>query len=294
MSAYDHRMAFPANDYYHYTNYSTPRHAPAPPVSPSSSSSSIAHALGPSRPYTPYPYPYPHPYATSSLSTPRPPRKHASTMHLSHAYTSPPPSPLVSTRARTHSQRAHARRPSLSDLPPHANSALRPLTRVPQPRFSETKGYYSGYAPTVPHLPRILFQKLTASAPGVSVREVISSRPERLAGPPVVQAADDYSRQITIRILWPGYSSDPLSVRIATDKGNVDRDLVLARVAKAIMKFTQDIKSRNVAVERGYENWAIGMRPDGSMGIDGPEIVITKLSHRLGANWQPEFLVPAR
>jgi hypothetical protein len=96
-----------------------------------------------------------------------------------------------------------------------------------------------------------------------------------------------------------------------THGGTITRDTLLIVIANMVMSFVEKAKvtiifsktqvilthilgaqNSGMQVRRGYESWTIGNHPSGQPGIMGPELFITRLIHRGGANWQPELWAP--
>ncbi|KAF8628010.1 hypothetical protein AX15_004129 [Amanita polypyramis BW_CC] len=159
---------------------------------------------------------------------------------------------------------------------------------VPQVPFSEELATPKSY-PDKKYSP-ITFQLVDFPEVGVRISKIIEREAPRIAGggDKVLDIGD---REIRVWLLWPGYD-EPLQRRMKTHGGTITRDTLLLVVTNLVLHFIDKIKSSELQVKEGYEPWAIGTRPDGQPGITGPELLVTRLIHRGGANWQPELWAP--
>ncbi|TFK40161.1 hypothetical protein BDQ12DRAFT_711578 [Crucibulum laeve] len=174
--------------------------------------------------------------------------------------------------------------PEDPDMEAPTNHILLPQ-RIPTIKFA-SRSYEE------PRYPPITFQALHFPEAGMRLGKVI----DRCM--PAIEGGDDtvlekaVDREITIKLMWPGYSTVPFQKRIKTLNGKVTRETILMVLAKAIIQYVRKILVEHIPVEAGFEKWAIGIQPNGRRGIIGPEVFVTRLIHCGGSYWRPELWIP--
>ncbi|EGN98853.1 hypothetical protein SERLA73DRAFT_73441 [Serpula lacrymans var. lacrymans S7.3] len=162
-------------------------------------------------------------------------------------------------------------------------------TLLPQPAHDEELSHHTRYG-TI-RLPHILFQRRSGKPPyGVNELLHITHMPSLAGGDDKV--LEQGERQIKVKVIWPGYSQFPFEKRIKTQNGEISRGVLLVLLAQALDDCVTYIRSEDIAVERGYEKWAIRTPRNGLRGISAKDCLITGMTHRAGSTWQPEIYVP--
>ncbi|KAF9468007.1 hypothetical protein BDZ94DRAFT_835139 [Collybia nuda] len=164
---------------------------------------------------------------------------------------------------------------------------------VPQREFREPEAKRPYTDPYFRH-PPITFQTANIPELGVRVGKVMERYSPGVIGDQDLVMAGVHEKEIRFWILWPGYSTEPIQKRMKTQNGTISRDTVLMVLANAVLEFTHMIQKKQIPVQRGYEDWTIGVCPDNTLGIVGSHLFITRLLHRGGSNWQPEIWAPKR
>ncbi|KAF8656228.1 hypothetical protein AX16_002664 [Volvariella volvacea WC 439] len=165
------------------------------------------------------------------------------------------------------------------------------FVRVPQPHYREVERPRHSCDVSYRHAP-IVFQVVGFPEAGVRLGK---ARGRNM--PPIVGGSDQVfshvsDREIKLRLIWPGYPDEVREKRVKTQSGSMDRNTLLLSLCNMFVEFALSIVKRGISAEPGFERWQIVADALSEPGIQGPELFITSLRHRGGANWQPEFYAP--
>ncbi|TFK75190.1 hypothetical protein BDN72DRAFT_562259 [Pluteus cervinus] len=236
----------------------------------------------------PFALPPPAPTAQEVLTTP--PRPLSSVARTS-------PSVSATRRNGRDQQTQRQRRVTIHGIPipPNYGKLTGPTNfqHVPQIPFTSIGLSEDSIIDTNFIHPPIEFQMKGFPETGVRIEKILHDR----SMPAIVDADDpvmgiESLSQVKLKLIWPGYEHRPFEKRMSTHSGKISRGTVLLVIAQMFTEFARVILREKVEVNPGSENWKIVKNSQVEHGVQGPELFITALVHRGGANWQAEFWAP--